>query len=210
MKTAYTFLLLPFLLLAFSSCGSYYKKQAIIEDTPLSIAIVPCEVVGLKDSPFDYSSSERTAIENAISNSMQSSVYHQLMDLFYSEHPTRINLQSYAETNALLDIKGIDTQESWELSTAELASILKVDAVLRISVRKSPANVTRRSGTYDNPGAPKDDDGIWADTRELFTSANIFDGSTGLPLWTLTKSNLGNKHEVVARRLTKRIERTFP
>lgn len=210
MKTTNTLLLLSFLLLAFSSCGSYYKKQAIIEDTPLSIAIVPCEVLGLKDLPFDYSLSERTAIENTISNSMQSSVYHQLADHFYSEYPTKINLQPFAETNALLDIKGINTQESWELSTAELASILKVDAILRISVRKSPANVTRRSGTYDNPGAAKDDDGIWADTRELFTSANIFDGSTGLPLWTLTKSNLGNKHEVIARRMVKRIKRTLP
>jgi hypothetical protein len=210
MKTTNTLLLLSFLLLAFSSCGSYYKKQAIIEDTPLSIAIVPCEVVGLKDLPFNYSLSERTAIENAISNSIQSSVYHQLADLFYSEYQTKINLQPFAETNALLDIKGINTQESWELSTAELASILKVDAILRIAIRESPANMTRSSGTWDNPGAPKDDNGIWADNRELFTSANIFDGSTGLPLWTLTKSNLGNKHEVVARRLTKRIERTFP
>ena len=210
MKTTNTLLLLSFLLLAFSNCGSYYKKQAIIQDIPLSIAIVPCEVVGLKDSPFDYSSSERTAIENAISNSMQSSVYHQLADLFYSEYPTKINLQPFAETNALLEIKGITTQESWELSTAELASILKVDAVLRISIQESPANVTRISGTEDNPGSPKDDDGIWADTRELFTSANIFDGSTGLPLWTLTQNTLGRKHEVVARRLTNRIERTFP
>ena len=85
MKTANTLFLLSLLLLSLGSCGSYYKTQAIIQDIPLSIAIVPCEVVGLKDLPFDYSLSERTAIQNAISNSMQSSVYHQLTDQIDAE-----------------------------------------------------------------------------------------------------------------------------
>lgn len=210
MKTTNLLFLLSFLFLYLSSCGSYYKKTAIV-DTPLSIAIVPCEVVGLKDLPFDYTSSERIAIENAISNSMQSSVYHQFADQVDAEYPTKINLQPYIETNALLDIKGINTRESWELSTAELASILKVDAVLRISIRESPKYMALRVSPNEPLPSSRDyvDDLLWSGAK-VFIFADIFDGSTGLPLWTLTKSNLGKKHEVIARRMVERMNRTFP
>ncbi|WP_020537783.1 hypothetical protein [Lewinella cohaerens] len=211
MKSFSTLFLLSFLLLKLTSCSIAQKSQLNTDKEKLSIAIVPCEVVGLKHLPFDYSLSQQLAIQTSISSNLQSTVYHELADQLDAHYPTSLTLQSLSETNALLDIKGISLKESWELPTATLANLLNVDAVLRISIRDSPANVTRTSGTNDNPGAPQDDNNIWQDTGETFVSAGLFDGDSGIPLWsTGSPKQLGRKHEVIARRIARRINRFFP
>jgi hypothetical protein len=103
------------------------------------IAVLPFEMVLTGDAPEDLTAQQVAEIEEAESVAFQEAFYHRLLHQasVHRKHPIRIEIQPVETTNRLLDEAGIGVRESWYMSAKSLASVLRVDAVISTSVRKT-------------------------------------------------------------------------
>jgi hypothetical protein len=103
------------------------------------IAVLPFEMVLDGDPPKNLTAAQIISIEEAESVAFQEAYYYRLLgqSSAHRKHPIRVRIQHVEETNRLLVEKGIGVRESWGMSAKSLAQALRVDAVIRTSVRKT-------------------------------------------------------------------------
>jgi hypothetical protein len=103
------------------------------------IAVLPFEMVLSGNPPDKLTPAQIALIEEAESVAFQEAYYHRLLyrSSAHRKHPILIDIQPVAETNRLLAAAGIGVRESWGMSAKSLAGVLRVDAVISTSVRKT-------------------------------------------------------------------------
>jgi len=103
------------------------------------IAVLPFEMVLTGDPPGNLTAEQIAQIEEAESVAFQEAYYYRLLHQasVHRKHPIRIDIQPVETTNRLLAAAGIGVRESWGMSAKALARVLKVDAVISTSVKKT-------------------------------------------------------------------------
>ena len=103
------------------------------------IAVLPFEMILAGDPPRDLTVQQITQIEDAESVAFQEAYYYRLLNQasVHRKHPIYIEIQPVETTNRLLADAGIGIRESWGMSAKALARVLRVDAVISTSVRKT-------------------------------------------------------------------------
>ncbi len=187
------------------------------------IALLPVETVTSGRIPKNLSEADIIAIENAESRAFLTAVYSQLMRRSGSlEHNVKVRLQHYAETLNKLDKAGISPRESWYRSNQELAQLLGVDAVVRVSVQKQryltdlesfgielAANIAAAFGQpwawWAVPGAAR--------TSDMFITSAVIDGKTGATVWSTNlrrSTTWTNPAQAIIDDASRAIARRFP
>ncbi len=104
-----------------------------------TIAVLPFEIVFVGKLPADLVPEDVRAIETGESLAFQHALYDRLLDRSSAtrKHPILVRIQPVDTTNRLLDEKGIELRQTWEMPPKSLAQALGVDAVLRTRVEKT-------------------------------------------------------------------------
>ncbi len=187
------------------------------------IALLPVETVTSGRIPRNLAEADIIAIENAESRAFLTAVYSQLMRRSGGlEHNVKVRFQHYVETLDRLDKAGISPRESWYRSNQELAQLLGVDAVVRVSVQKQryltdlesfgvqmAANVAAAFGQswalWAVPGAAR--------TSDMFISGYVIDGASGATVWSTNlrrSTTWTNPSQVIIDDASRAIARRFP
>ncbi len=103
------------------------------------VAVLPFEMVLTGDPPKNLTAQQIARIEEAESIAFQQALYSSLLHQasVQRKHPITIEIQSVETTNQMLTEAGIEVRESWAMSAKALAKVLRVDAVISTSVRKT-------------------------------------------------------------------------
>ena len=129
------------LLLATGCATANYESPQFAERAQRHqvIAVLPFEMVFTGNPPADLTPAHIALIEEAESVAFQEAYYHRLLHQasVHRRHPILIDIQPVGETNRLLAAAGIGARESWGMSAKSLARVLRVDAVISTSVRKT-------------------------------------------------------------------------
>jgi hypothetical protein len=129
-------------LLFVSACSTAHYESPLFTERALHhqvIAVLPFEMMLDGDPPRHLTAAQIVATEEAESVAFQEAYYYRLLDQSsaHRKHPISVRIQHIDETNRLLAANGIGIRESWGLSAKALARVLRVDAVIRTSVRKT-------------------------------------------------------------------------
>jgi len=133
-------LLLSLLLASACSTANYQSTQfAERARHHQVIAVLPFEMVLTGDPPKSLSPAQIGVIEEDESVAFQEAYYYRLLNQSsaHRKHPIQVRIQHVDETNRLLAEQGIGVRDSWTMSAKSLARALRVDAVIRTSVRKT-------------------------------------------------------------------------
>ena len=130
------------MLLALAACSTVnYQSPQFVERASHHqiIAVLPFEMVLTGDPPSNLTAAQIAQIEEAESVAFQEAYYYRLLHQAsaHRKHPIRVQIQPVGTTNRLLAEAGIGVRESWGMSAKSLASVLRVDAVVSTSVRKT-------------------------------------------------------------------------
>jgi len=103
------------------------------------IAVLPFEMLFAGDPPKNLTAQQIAQIEEAESVAFQRSYYSRLLNQASArkKHPIGIEIQSVDTTNQRLAAAGIGIRDSWGMSAKALSRVLRVDAVISTSVRKT-------------------------------------------------------------------------
>lgn len=210
MKKVIILPLLTAVLLLLNCLPNLESTTVVHAQQPARIAILPCVVENVGMPKSAVSPEEFYRIESGISYSLQREVYDDLLDHVETNHSQTLQLQALTETNMLLEIAGLSLEESWQANISQLAEVLDVDAILRVSVRYDRGTMEVIASLPELPWSP---DCVTPIQSEVDLSANLYDASSGLPLWTYGRSfgsKRGRKYEVMARRMVREIGPSLP
>ena len=133
--------LLMMVVLAVGCATANYESPQFVERARHHqiIAVLPFEMVLTGDPPKNLTAQQIAEIEEAESIAFQQALYSRLLHQasVQRKHPITIEIQSVKTTNQLLAAAGIGVRESWGMSAKALAKVLRVDAVISTSVRKT-------------------------------------------------------------------------
>ncbi len=131
--------ILVFLLLAVS-CTPYYIASNFNSRTAkhTKVAVLPFEMLFIGRMPAKLTEEDILEIEEAEAVVFQVSFYNEILrSTKNGRRPIGIDLQHYDETLDLLNKNNIGIRESWRTDPKELAAILGVDAVVKVSIEKT-------------------------------------------------------------------------
>ena len=185
------------------------------------IAVLPAETITSGRVPADLTEEMIAQIEENESHAFQTALFDQFTrQTGRPERYAQVEIQHYAETNALLEKANISTRDSWRMSPTELAQALGVDAVVRTTVRKqwyltdleSFGLSLARSIVFLFSNGP-----WWFipndRTSDVIASAAIIDGRNGAVVWNtqITRSTDWNSpHSDIVRNISRVLARRFP
>ena len=132
-------LIASFVLFLFACSNKYYTAGNFSEKTEdhKVVAILPAEItlagkLPKNLSPEDIAKSEETESVNFQYALMNSILRHANT----KRYVTTVNFQDINTTQKILDQNNISIRDSWKKDDTELAKLLGVDAVIRMSIRK--------------------------------------------------------------------------
>jgi hypothetical protein len=137
LKTAFGF----FALILFASCSShkYYTSNSFEQQSAhhKTIAILPAEMIFTGTPPKNVSAETIARIEETESETFQNSLYNGILRHANSKkYFTSISVQDISTTKKLLEENNISIRNSWKEDDKKLATLLGVDAVVRMRVQK--------------------------------------------------------------------------
>ncbi|MDX2247893.1 MAG: hypothetical protein SF052_14000 [Bacteroidia bacterium] len=191
-------LVLALLPLLFTSCATVnYSADTLMDETSLhrEIAIVPVEVNYKTPAMMSFVEGSYPNREVQESRFYQEALYNSL--LHKSRKNVKVEIQPIERTNAILRECKTSLYDSWAMNPAELAKILKVDAVVKVQVEEHlyllPVGLAKAAGVR--------------------VSCSLFDGDSGDLLWKLgLDQNASGSYdsEEIINNLNRRIVRKFP
>lgn len=114
--------------------SSYFDQQTANHRT---VAVLPAEMIFTGKQPENLSIDDISKIEENESKNFQQALYNSILRYANSrKYFTRVNLQDLVMTDKLLDDHHITAREAWNKDDKELASLLGVDAVVRMRIQK--------------------------------------------------------------------------
>lgn len=205
-----------------SGCSPKYSNSGYapqpIDD--LKIAILPYQVTTTGRITELLEEEEILEIEAAESVAFQISMYHQLVNrLERNRYHSDVVVQYYGETNSLLAKTDKSSEEINNMTSAELSSLLSVDAVIRSEVYKHTFLTNLESYGIE---LARNLLFIFTDwypwyipggrTGEVRISSSIISGDSGATLWAASEKSTTHWHrdtydtiERINHRITKRM-----
>ncbi|MCP4218262.1 MAG: hypothetical protein GY765_26740 [bacterium] len=198
MKKKLYVLSIVILALSLQFCGHHFYTNPVFMEKAADhriIAVLPFEMVFTGKQPKKLTIEQIREIEVAESIAFQNSLYHALLNQKNRyKNPLLIDVLSVRKTNRLLKSNDIDVRESWDMSSEELARLLKVDAVVRTRVIKKRymsnlasfgievGNIVLNTLLDDSPlalffGNP---------TKKIKAQCYLHNGVDGIELWGTT------------------------
>jgi hypothetical protein len=114
--------------------SSYFDQQTTKHRV---VAVLPAEMIFTGKKPQNLTPEDITRIEELESKNFQQALYNSILRYANSKkYFTRINLQDIVMTEKLLEEHKVNIRDAWKKDDKELASILGVDAVVRMRIRK--------------------------------------------------------------------------
>ena len=224
MKTMKNLSFLLVLLISLTSCAKRYSNTEYNEHVirNKTIAVLPYQVITTGRIPENVTEEMLLEIEAAESRAFQASLHHQILNRLNRRRYRSLNIgiQSYDETNRLLRNADIDIQQSWDISSKELADLLGVDAVVRSTVHKNKyltdlesygiylahsilINFTNRYYWFLSNNK----------TSDVRISTTIIDASNGKAIWAASRkcpTDWNNNTYDVIERINYRISKRLP
>ena len=140
MPLSAVYMLLLTILLTQGSCRNrYYASSSFEEKTAKHkvIAVLPAEIVFTGTKPKKLTDEDIIKIEDAESRAFQESLYNNILRYANSrKYETRVDVQHYSTTLNRLAEKQLTARDSWKKNDDELAQLLGVDAVVRMTIEK--------------------------------------------------------------------------
>ncbi len=133
------FTLATLALIIFSSCHRYYTSNSFDAKTSRhkNIAVLPPKMVLTGNQPKNLSIPDIKLMEEKESKLFQEALFNNLLNKGnVGKYSLNVNIQPCTNTLALLDKNAISIRQSWEKDDVELAKILGVDAVVRMTIQK--------------------------------------------------------------------------
>jgi len=137
---------LPFLtltgiaLLFFTSCAhKNYTTSAFDQQTSKHrvIAILPAEMIFTGIQPKNLTSEDIAKIEESESRAFQNSLFNGILrHANTKKYTTYVSVQDISTTIGLLEKNNISIRDSWREDDKKLATLLGVDAVVRMRINK--------------------------------------------------------------------------
>ncbi|HVZ55778.1 MAG TPA: hypothetical protein VG870_03885 [Chitinophagaceae bacterium] len=125
---------------SFFSCSHKYYVNSLFEEQTRDhhvVAILPAEMIYTGNQPKELTPEAITQIEETESLSFQQALYNSILRYANTnQYFTTVNFQDINTTLKLLQQDSISVRESWQKDDKELCSLLKVDAVVRMRIRK--------------------------------------------------------------------------
>lgn len=114
--------------------SSYFDQQTANHRT---VAVLPAEMIFTGKQPENLTTDDIAKIEDFESKNFQQALYNSILRYANSKkYFTRVNLQDLVMTEKLLDEHHISARDAWKRDDKELASLLGVDAVVRMRIQK--------------------------------------------------------------------------
>jgi len=141
MKTNLPLCFFFFVLVVMSSCAGhkYYTSNSFDQQTARHriIAVLPSEMIFTGTQPKNLSPENIAAIEETESRAFQNALYNSILrHANTKKHFTSVNVQDISTTQKLLEENGISARDSWKEDDKKLATILGVDAIVRMRIVK--------------------------------------------------------------------------
>ncbi|HEV8286532.1 MAG TPA: hypothetical protein VGQ09_19620 [Chitinophagaceae bacterium] len=128
-----------FCLVIISCSHKYYTSSLFDQQTAHHkvVAVLPAEMVFTGKQPENLTIEDIAKIEDFESKNFQHALYNSILRYANSrKYYTRINLQDLVMTEKLLQEHNISSRDAWKKDDKELATILGVDAVIRMRIQK--------------------------------------------------------------------------
>ena len=203
-----------------SSCAhKYYTNSAFEQQTAhhRSIAVLPAEMIFTGTQPKNLTPEDIARIEETESRTFQYALYNGILRHANTrKYMTLVTVQDVSTTQKLLEDNHITIRDSWKEDDKKLASILGVDAVVRMRVQKKRymsdlasmgigmgQQVITQLGGLPLPVANK--------TNDIYASCNVV--SNHQTLWNddyKRSSNYNNPSEDVIDDITDNFGKNFP
>ncbi|MGZ8538230.1 MAG: hypothetical protein ACXWV9_08210 [Flavisolibacter sp.] len=206
-----------------SSCArkaytsSFFDQQTATHRT---IAVLPAEMIFTGTKPKNVTDEEIDKIEEAESVLFQNSLYNGILRHANSgKYFIRVLIQDISTTQKLLEENNITVRNSWKENDKKLATILGVDAVVRMRVQKKRymsdlasmgvnlgQNVLNRIGPGNLPFPS-----VSSKTNDIIASCNVV--SNNNTLWGDSyegTSNYNRPSEDVVNDITDNFGKNFP
>jgi len=218
-------LLLTIGLTLLTACGpSNFITNDYKEYSPQhrKIAVLPFTNHYTGRIPDNMTAEDLLALRVEESTFFQASLYHQLLDESgIDDDQVQIAIQDVGLTNAKLERSGMSIEESWTADPTELASILGVDAVVRVNMFKNQMLSRGESALVDLattvliPRVPGTSAGRYFAKRsaKIELSARLIEGSEGISLWAIDrKCNIDwqTDPDDAVREINNTISKKFP
>ncbi len=139
MKKALLFFTCLSVFIILSCSHKYYTSSFFDQQTAKHkiVAVLPAEMIFTGKQPENLAPEDIARIEESESKNFQQSLYNSILRYANSKkYFTRINLQDIVMTQKLLEDNNISPRAAWKKDDKELASILGVDAVVRMRIQK--------------------------------------------------------------------------
>ena len=139
MKKIVPLLSLAFVLVSVSCSRKYYTSSFFEQQTAghRVIAVLPSEIVLTGKQPEQLTPEQIAQIEEEESKAFQLALYSNILQHANSrKYYMSVGVQDVHKTMSVLEENGISLRESWKLDDKKLASLLGVDAVVRMQIRK--------------------------------------------------------------------------
>lgn len=224
MRTTLPFLTFSISALVMCSCSThrYYTTSSFDQQAARHkmIAVLPAEMVFTGTQPKNLSPEVISEIEENESTLFQNALYNGI--LRYAEtrkYMTTVAVQDISTTRRMLEENKISVRDSWNEDDKKLASLLGVDAIVRMRVVKKRymsdlasmgISVGRQvvsqvaNGRFSVPYVPNK-------TNEIYASCNVV--SNHQTLWNDSyrgNSNYNTSSEAVVDAITDNFGRHFP
>ncbi len=218
-------LLLTIGLTLLTACGpSKYITNDYKEYSPQhrKIAVLPFSNHYTGRIPDNMTAEELLAHRVDESILFQASLYHQLLDESgIDDDQVQISIQDVGITNSKLEKNGISIEESWTYDPTELASILGVDALVKVNMYKDQMLSRTESALVDIASSviiPRTTGNIigqhlFKRSAKIELTARLIDGTEGIALWAIDrKCNLDWRKDPddAVREINNTISKKFP
>ena len=139
MKKTVSALLLVALIISSSCSRKYYTSSFFDQQTAnhKTIAVLPSEIVFTGKQPKDLSEVQIANMEEEESKAFQQALYGNILQHANSKkYYMFVGVQDINTTMNFLDENNISIRDSWKMDDKKLASILGVDAIVRMQIRQ--------------------------------------------------------------------------
>lgn len=139
MKKIVPFLIVAIIIVSVSCSRKYYTSSFFEQQTAghRIIAVLPSEIVLTGKQPEQLTPEQVAQIEEEESKAFQLALYSNILQYANSrKYYMSVGVQDVNKTMTVLEENGISLRESWKLDDKKLASLLGVDAVVRMQIRK--------------------------------------------------------------------------
>jgi len=223
MKKSIPLFICLFVFFSISCSHKYYTTSFFDQQTANHkiVAVLPAEMIFTGKQPENLTPEDIAKIEESESKDFQYSLYNSILRYANSKkYFTRINLQDITMTQKILEEHSLSCRDAWKKDDKELASLLGVDAVVRMRIQKqrymsdaaSYGISLGRQIIYNTgfgskiplPSVPNK-------TNDIYASCNII--SNNLTLWNDNykgASDWNTPSNVVVENITDNFGRHFP